>query len=51
MQDLGVVKNVVVYMLNTAPLNDPIDVKVKGYNLALRRDEAALIEVELTEKD
>ena len=49
LQDLGVVKNVVVEVVNTAPLNDPIDIKVKGFDLALRRDEAALIEVEITE--
>lgn len=48
LQDLGLVKNVVVEVVNTAPLNDPIDIKVKGFDLALRRDEAALIEVETT---
>lgn len=49
LQDLGIVKNVAVEVVNTAPLNDPIDIKVKGFDLALRRDEAALIEVEITE--
>lgn len=49
LQDLGLVKNVVVEVINTAPLNDPIDIKVKGFDLALRRNEAALIEVEVTE--
>ncbi|MCP4230123.1 MAG: DtxR family transcriptional regulator [bacterium] len=49
LQDFGVVKNVIVEVVNTAPLNDPIDLKIKGFDLALRRKEAALIEVEVTE--
>jgi DtxR family Mn-dependent transcriptional regulator len=48
LQDLGVVKGVEVEVVNTAPLNDPIDLKIKGFDLALRREEAALIEVEVT---
>jgi Fe2+ transport system protein FeoA len=34
-----------------APLGDPIDIKVKGYHLSLRKDEAAKIEVETIESE
>ena len=50
LQDMGVVKNVEIEVVNTAPLGDPIDIKVRGVNLALRRREAAQIEVGLTRK-
>jgi ferrous iron transport protein A len=48
LQDMGVVKNVELEVVNTAPLGDPIDVKVRGFDLALRRNEAAQIEVNIT---
>lgn len=47
LQDMGVIRNVEVEVVNTAPLGDPIDIKIKGFNLALRRNEAALVEVEV----
>lgn len=47
LQDMGVVKGVVVEVINTAPLGDPVDVKVRGFDLALRKAEAALISVEI----
>ncbi len=45
--DMGVVKGAEVEMERTAPLGDPVEVKIKGYHLSLRRDEAANIYVEV----
>jgi ferrous iron transport protein A len=50
LQDMGVVKDVEIEVVNAAPLGDPIDIKVRGFDLALRRGEAAQIEVGLTRK-
>lgn len=47
MYDMGMVPGAEVQVLGTAPLGDPIEVTVKGYNLTLRRNEAAQIEVEV----
>ena len=45
--DMGIVKGAEVEMERTAPLGDPVEVKVKGYHLSLRKDEAANIYVEV----
>lgn len=45
--DMGVVKGTLVYVEKVAPLGDPIEIKVKGYSLTLRKDEAKNIEVAL----
>jgi len=45
--DMGMVRGATVEVVKVAPLGDPIEVKVKGYNLSLRKDEAATISVEL----
>jgi ferrous iron transport protein A len=47
LQDMGVVKNTEIEVVNTAPLGDPIVIKIRGFDLALRREEAAQIEVEV----
>jgi len=44
--DMGVVRGTPVEVMKVAPLGDPIEVKVKGYNLSLRKEEAAAITVE-----
>jgi len=44
--DMGVVKGTLVEVVKVAPLGDPIEVKIKGYNLSLRKEEAADITVE-----
>jgi Fe2+ transport system protein FeoA len=46
--DMGVVCGTAVEVQRVAPLGDPIEIKVKGYNLTLRKEEAANIQVELT---
>ncbi len=45
--EMGVTPGAVVELERIAPLGDPIDVKVKGYHLSLRKEEAEGIEVEL----
>jgi len=47
--DMGLVSGSDIEMERAAPLGDPIEIKVKGYNLALRRQEAASIQVEVTQ--
>jgi ferrous iron transport protein A len=47
--DMGVVNGAIVELLRIAPLGDPVQIKIKGYDLALRKKEAANIQVELTE--
>lgn len=44
--DMGVVRGTRVTMVKSAPLGDPLEVKVKGFNLSLRRAEAAIITIE-----
>ena len=46
--DMGLVSGSEVEMERVAPLGDPIEIKVKGYNLSLRKEEAASIQVEVT---
>ena len=47
MADMGMIRGTAVEVIKVAPLGDPIEVKVKGYNLSLRKDEAATITIEL----
>lgn len=42
---MGVIPGVSLEVLKTAPFGDPIEVRVRGYNLAMRRSEADAIEV------
>ena len=44
--DMGITKGVEVYVRKVAPLGDPIEVTVRGYELSLRKADAAMIEVE-----
>ncbi len=45
--DMGVTRGAELRVERVAPLGDPIEILIKGYHLAIRRGEAALIEVEL----
>lgn len=45
--DMGVTPRAEVIMRKRAPLGDPIEVTVRGYELTLRKDEAACVEVEV----
>ncbi len=44
--DMGVTPNVQVQLIKIAPLGDPVEITVRGYQLSLRKREAALIQVE-----
>ena len=44
--DMGITKGVSVYVRKVAPLGDPVEVTVRGYELSLRKDDADMIEVE-----
>lgn len=44
--DMGITKGVEVYIRKVAPLGDPIEVTVRGYELSLRKADAEMIEVE-----
>ena len=44
---LGFVKGSEIELKKIAPLRDPIDVKIKGYDISLRKSEARNIEIEL----
>ncbi len=43
--DMGVTKGVTVYVRKVAPLGDPIEVTVRGYELSIRKEDAEKIEV------
>lgn len=45
MMDMGITKGVSVTVRKVAPLGDPIEVTVRGYELSIRKADAALIEV------
>ena len=44
--DMGITKGVEIFVRKVAPLGDPIEVTVRGYELSLRRDDIDIIEVE-----
>lgn len=48
--EMGLVPGTLVRVLNCAPLGDPVRVFVKGYQLALRREEARSIHVTLCDE-
>lgn len=45
--DMGITKGVQIYVRKVAPLGDPIELTVRGYELSLRKADAEMIEVEL----
>jgi len=44
--DMGITKGVQVYVRKVAPLGDPVEVNVRGYELSIRKNDAEMIEVE-----
>lgn len=44
--DMGLTRGVEVYIRKVAPLGDPVEVTVRGYELSLRKADAEMIEVE-----
>ena len=46
LMDMGITKGVSVFIRKVAPLGDPVEVTVRGYELSLRKADAEMIEVE-----
>lgn len=44
--DMGITKGVEIYVRKVAPLGDPIEVTVRGYELSLRKSDAEMIEID-----
>ena len=44
--DMGITKGVDIFVRKVAPLGDPVEVTVRGYELSLRKADAELIEVQ-----
>jgi ferrous iron transport protein A len=44
--DMGITKGVDIFVRKVAPLGDPIEIKIRGYELSLRKVDAEMIEVE-----
>ncbi len=45
LMEMGVIPGVELSVVKTAPFGDPMEIRVRGYSLAMRRNEAAAIEV------
>lgn len=45
--DMGVTPGAEVELIKKAPLGDPLEVKIRGYSLTLRKDEANFVEMEV----
>ena len=44
--DMGITKGTDIFVRKAAPLGDPIEITVRGYEMSLRKDEASILEVE-----
>ncbi len=44
--DMGITRGIDVFVRKVAPLGDPVEVTVRGYELSIRKADAAMIEVE-----
>lgn len=47
--DMGLTPGAEVYLRKKAPLGDPLEITLRGYELSLRKDEAQWVEVEVTD--
>ncbi len=45
MIDMGIIPGTVIFMRRTAPLGDPIQINLKGYELSIRKSDAKKIEI------
>lgn len=43
--DMGITKNVEIFIRKVAPLGDPVEINVRGYELSLRKSDAEMIEI------
>ena len=44
--DKGITRGVEIYVRKVAPLGDPVEITVRGYELSLRKEDASMVEVE-----
>ena len=44
--DMGITKGVEIFVKKVAPLGDPVEITIRGYELSLRKTDAEMIEVE-----
>ncbi len=44
--DMGITRGVEIYIRKTAPLGDPVEITVRGYELSLRKADSQMIEIE-----
>lgn len=44
--DMGITKGVEIYLRKVAPLGDPVEIMVRGYELSIRKSDAEMIDVE-----
>jgi len=49
LREMGVLPGVAITLMRTAPLGDPLEIKIRGYNLTLRKAEAEHIMVEMVD--
>ncbi|MBO4330958.1 MAG: ferrous iron transport protein A [Oscillospiraceae bacterium] len=45
--DMGITRGIEVYIRKVAPLGDPVEVNVRGYELSLRKADAEMVEIEV----
>ena len=46
LMDMGITKGCEIYVRKVAPLGDPVEITIRGYELTLRKDDAENVEVE-----
>lgn len=46
LMDMGITKGVSIYIRKVAPLGDPVEVTVRGYELSLRKADAEMVEIQ-----
>ena len=51
LMDMGLIKGAAIEMVRAAPMGDPVEYCVRAYHLSLRKSEAAVIEIELSEQN
>lgn len=47
--DMGITKGCELYIRKVAPLGDPVEITVRGFELSLRKDDANILDVEVVE--
>ena len=45
LMDMGITKDSEIYVSKTAPLGDPVEITIRGYELSVRKDDASCIEI------